>query len=525
MLEKAACRLQACRHHNLLRAGALLPFLYCTNTIQQRTYAQVGPRVRTFLIGDDQRPEHVGWRPQTASPEQPERQAFRRPGRQPFPSRDQRRTGQRRGDGVTRPHRDTTQHATTLNKTPPLSEGVPFEDRAQELIAGRDPDSSSTVTPREKKVFEKLLGLSRDDKATRAPSRDGKSRYNDSDREIGLDAILDTAVADIQSRERPPPQFPASLRPLAEEARDKQRASRLARSTEIETVGSKATLVDLNRTNALLDDAPTDHDLWHILHTRILARLAALELDGPPTTPRQQATVREWTQKHAEPSTGRVNRARKKSKPSEFELLTSNLPHNLLHYMSLNSTSFPTSLLPLKLLPALHSLGPTAFALGATTQLYNAHLALLHRHYPANLPAINSTLAEMDRQVYAFDDETLGIVDGILRVVGKFRHGHAGPGPQALFQMEGVGREVAGLGRWSRVMRERREQAALRRVREEEGERERVAEERERGGMEEEEAEEDEEGEDEEQEGEEEEDEEQEVDEEEEERVVVGGRG
>ncbi|KAK1053260.1 hypothetical protein LTR12_003632 [Friedmanniomyces endolithicus] len=376
---------------------------------------------------------------------------------------------QRRGDGLS----PTSRHAGAPTGTPSFSEGVPFEDGAQELIAGRDPDSDSTITPREKKVFEKLLSLSRANAASTA-SEHGKPRPAKSARNLGLDGVLEPARAN--ARERPPPQFPAALRPLAEEARDKQRASRLARATESDSVKDKAILTDLNRTNALLDDAPSDLDLWQALQTHLLSRVSILELDGPPKTPRLQAAVNSYRNL---PAQTRVKRP--PTKPlSDLDLLTANLPPNLLYYLSLNTNNFPTSLLPLNLLPSLHSLGPTAFALGATTQLYNAHLALLHRHYPANVSSINSVLAEMDRQVYAFDDETLGVVDGVLRMAARFKYGHSGPGPRSLLAMEGFERDVVALGRWAKVMRGRREEAAVRKVREEEAERERVARDRER---------------------------------------------
>ncbi|KAK0776749.1 hypothetical protein LTR59_011259 [Friedmanniomyces endolithicus] len=465
MLERAVCRLQADRSDSLTRLGTLLPFLYCTATIQRRTYTRVRlthkqstPEPHAQLRGYATR-----WNPHGGS--------VQRPARQPLPSRNGRETGQRRGDALS----PTSRLAPAAPGTPSFSEGVPFEDGAQELIAGRDPDSDSTITPREKKVFEKLLSLSRADAAITA-SEHGKTRPAKSVRNLGLDAVLDPVRGNAKARERPPPQFPAALRPLAEEARDRQRASRLARATESDSVKDKAILTDLDRANALLDDASTDLDLWKTLQIHLLARVAVLELDGPPKNPRLQAAVHTYRNL---PAQTRAKRSPTKTL-SDLDLLTANLPQSLLHYLSLNTTHFSTSLLPLNLLPALHSLGPTAFALGATTQLYNAHLALLHRHYPANIAAMNNVLAEMDRQVYAFDEETLGIVDGVLRMAARFKYGHSGPGPRTLVGMEGFERDVVALGRWAKVMRGRREEAAVRKVREEEAERERVARESER---------------------------------------------
>ncbi|KAK4955164.1 hypothetical protein LTR10_007359 [Elasticomyces elasticus] len=365
-------------------------------------------------------------------------------------------TPQDRSESTTEPTREDK----TFGRAPgtPTSEGVPFEDTAQELIAGRDPaDSTSTITPREKKVFEKLLGLSKDkSSATTTQTMDSSSGAG-----TGLDAILDSAITNIKQHERPPPQFPDALRPLAEEAREKQRAQRAARAEE-STAKSKTIQADLLRTNALLDAAPTDILLWETLNKHVLNRAAYLRLDAVPTSTASTKTkeaLRKFNKIRNKPSA--------KTKESELEILTSNFPQWLMRYLEICARDFSTSVLPLNLLPTLHALGPSVLALGASTQLYNAHLRLLIHHYPHHVPDFAKVLAEMDRLVYAFDEETLEIVDDVLKGVNRFQHGHAGPGPQALFKMEGM--QVQGLNvliRWRRIMGKRREEAAVRGVRE-----------------------------------------------------------
>ncbi|KAK5684348.1 hypothetical protein LTS10_004215 [Elasticomyces elasticus] len=350
-----------------------------------------------------------------------------------------------------------TREDRTFSRPPgtPTSEGVPFEDTAQELVAGRDPaDSTSTITPREKKVFEKLLGLSKDKPTTTTQTKDSSSG-------TGLDAILDSAITNIKQHERPPPQFPDALRPLAEEAREKQRAQRAARAEET-TARSKTIQADLSRTNKLLDAAPTDILLWEILNKHVLNRAVYLRLDAvPPSTAsiKTKEALRKFNKIRNKPSA--------KTKESELEILTANFPQWLMRYLEICARDFPTSVLPLNLLPTLHALGASVLALGASTQLYNAHLRLLHKHFPHHLPSFASVLAEMDRLVYPFDEETLEIVDDVLKGVNRYQHGHAGPGPQALFKMEGM--QVQGLNvltRWRRIMGKRREEAAVKGVRE-----------------------------------------------------------
>ncbi|KAK5696270.1 hypothetical protein LTR17_024347 [Elasticomyces elasticus] len=539
MLERAAIR--------VWRGDSLLPFLYCTRTIQ-RSYTQVSRGVTTSKPQYERRkPEGAARRPgpgsslrqgrpqeegyarrgdrfgrgnEKADSYEPLQYAVRRPGygaslRQVKPQderagrgserepriddafsqdtrgKDAERTGgsfgrrdrqsesasvgrlrfgglgsgirrrdikefrpQDRSESTTEPTREDR----TFGRAPgtPTSEGVPFENTAQELIAGRDPaDSTSTITPREKKVFEKLLGLSKDkSSATTIPSKDSSNG-------TGLDAILDSAIGNIKASERPRPQFPDALRPLAEEALAKQRAQRAARAEE--TTAKSATIqTDLSRTNALLDAAPTDILLWETLNKHVLNRAAYLRLDAVP-----QSTASIKT-KEALRKFGKIrNKPSAKSKESELEILTSNFPLWLMRYLEICQRDFPTSVLPLNLLPTLHALGASVLALGASTGLYNAHLRLLIHHYPHHVPDFAKVLAEMDRLVYPFDEETLEIVDDVLKGVSRYQHGHAGPGPQALFRMEGM--QVQGLNvliRWRRIMGKRREEAAVKGVRE-----------------------------------------------------------
>ncbi|KAK5704310.1 hypothetical protein LTR97_003328 [Elasticomyces elasticus] len=530
MLERAAIRVR--------RGDSLLPFLYCTRTIQQRSYTQVSRGVTTSRPQYERRkPEGAARRParpqeegytrrgdrfgrgnEKADSYEKQQYAVRRPGygaslRQAKPQDDQTDGGgdrvddaffqdarreniehtggsfgrrdrqsesasvgrlrfgglgsgvrrrdikefrpQDRSESTTEPIREDRTFSSRAPGTP-TSEGVPFEDTAQELIAGRDPaDSTSTITPREKKVFEKLLGLRKDKSSATA------TQIKDSGSGPGLDAILDSAISNIKASERPPPQFPDALRPLAEEAREKQRALRVARAEET-TAKSKAVRADLERTNKLLDDAPTDILLWETLNKHVLNRAAYLRLDAVPPSTASTKT------KEALMKFGKIrNKPSAKSKESELEILTTNFPQWLMRYLEICQKDFPTSILPLNLLPTLHALGPSILALGASTQLYNAHLRLLIHHYPHHVPDFAKVLAEMDRLVYAFDEETLEIVDDVLKGVNRFQHGHAGPGPQALFKMEGM--QVQGLNvliRWRRIMGKRREEAAVRGVRE-----------------------------------------------------------
>ncbi|KAK3114224.1 hypothetical protein LTR53_007691, partial [Teratosphaeriaceae sp. CCFEE 6253] len=419
------------------------------------------------------------------------------------------------------------------------SDDVPFEGAGEAAISGREA-ADSTITPREKKVFEKLLGMPREVSAVGtakpAPTADeGKttSLVKADGKKGGLDGILETAVTSIQSRAtqsrsqarspaaRPAPTFPPALRPLVEEAAAAATASSnrtllSSSSSSVELTSADPTpdkfstqlatqLADLTRLTDLLSAQATDVDCWMALKEEVLSRVAALELDDPatgsafsseflslggagssstalttPTAPATAAPPTALATQAAPPTAPERNRpshaAYRKlvrlrrhfahAGLTDREVLTANLPAVLTHYLRLCARDFPASPLALNLLPALREMGPAAFALGVTTPLYNAHLALLHKCYPHEIGLVNEVLAEMDGHVYAFDEGTLGFVEGVLRRGSGVRYGHQGAGGgRELFRMGGVGKWMQGLGGWRGVMLRRREEAAMREVR------------------------------------------------------------
>lgn len=478
MLMRAVRQPQAGYCDNTRLPGTFLPFLYQTHTIQQRTYTKISRGTKTSGSHDP-----VSRRRPQQDPAVPYRQGVK----WQRPLLD----GSKGGKVVTRlvkldrfapPQRERRDVRSS-------TDGVPFENAAQNAVAGFDQDKS-TITPRERKAFEKLFGAQKvkevkkaaeddDDEKSKAKERGSKGKVRKPAQELGLDDILDNAMDSIKSQERrTKPRFPDVLRPMAEEARDKQKA-RLADTRE--NLRTEAVKRDLDTVNGLLDEAKTDLDLWKTLQEYVLNRVAALDLDQPGTR-RQQIGAKAWEalksrlRKETEEANVRKTNPAKRTTPffdasiSDLNTLTANLPAHLLHFMHLMRTSYPSSLLPLNLLPTLKALGPSAFALGASTQLYNAHLSLLHAKFPTHLPNLLDVLAEMDREVYAFDDETLGIVQGVLKSVSRAQYGHEGPGVRALFQSEKVRKGVVGLERWRGIIEERRQEDALRKARQAEEE-------------------------------------------------------
>ncbi|KAI7226226.1 hypothetical protein KC365_g9521 [Hortaea werneckii] len=437
-----------------------LPFLYRTSTIERRAYHVIDrhnrgtsdgsseqdsgdiadeflPSQNPFEEGEIRR-RSPGGRPRNR--QQPE---FRQPGRHNKGRRNK-------------------------NFSQRSSDHVPFEKIEDNREAGLGLESS-TMTPQERNAFQKLFEIKPKDKGGAA--RRGK--------ENDLDTILDSAVDNIKQRDRPAPQFPASLQAMAQEAKARRQAERDSKEDAREQVRAGKIRKDLEKATALLESAETDLELWARTKKHILNRVAALELDATPTL-HQQAAAKAWQKQQAVETKHNTPESRSDESVyvSDLDILTTNLPLLLTRFMQIAQTNFPASPIDLNILPTLKSLGPSAFALGATTQLYYAHIAALFTRYgPTSLPTIAEVLREMDREVYEFDEETIWLIIKTIKSAKKYRQGHGSRGQEALWSMESAGRGVKEMLSWREIVETKRQEAALRKVREEEAARAAEAEE------------------------------------------------
>ena len=131
---------------------------------------------------------------------------------------------------------------------------------------------------------------------------------------------------------------------------------------------------------------------------------------------------------------------------------------------------FPATHLGAALLPYLKSLGPTTFALAASTKLYNNHMRALRAG--GNFPSIMHTLEEMDKEVYEFSDKTHDVVNWIYKRSFPARQNIYGPGVAALWNGERYRKAIGATMKWNRLITERMQEKALREARakeEEEG--------------------------------------------------------
>ena len=323
-------------------------------------------------------------------------------------SRDARRPSRRTEYGTAPRSRGrdepTSQRMQNVRGRPKQLASVPFEgDTGSATPAERL--QNTTMTPREMQVFEELFrkGIERK-KAAQAETQQKAGGKKVSPRTV---------------------QFPELLRPLADEAERMRLQNTLSDAADNKTKKAKR-IASLEIKDAqalaikgLMDKATTEIELYQILQAEIFDRL--------------------------------------RSTPSS-EALQSNfpaLPALLQHHMELSITKLPTThSLGLLVLPELKKIGPLAFALGATTELYNSHMRLLWTQY-RDMEQISSTLEEMDKEVYSFDEGTSELLRDILDHENRASKGQCGEAVKALWSMDRKRRGVGMMRRWKREVDER----------------------------------------------------------------------
>ena len=322
---------------------------------------------------------------------------------------------------------------------------VPFEsDRNQlEPVA-----SGSTLTESERRVFEQLRSL--DDNAnkpkqedTDAPKPPPVQRVERKTAASSLDAILDAAMADTpvdSDNDTDPEQKGESTTGGSEEL---TAINDLAESQNKSPPAVQTRQLERTRIISQIDKCKTDHAIWEVFERSILAPVASLGLDTVEQSTRG-ATSR------------RGRRSSSGSAESQLEIIGPNLAPSLVHTATTLRTKFPTSPLLLALIPRLRQTGPSAFALGATTSLYNECLAqLVERN--GDFLAVADMIAEMEREVIPSDKKTTDLLSSLLEEADYMRSGRYGEAAKSYIATDRVKKAinevVDTLVQWRREVR------------------------------------------------------------------------
>ncbi|KAI5364032.1 Putative protein Mtf2/C5D6.12 [Septoria linicola] len=312
----------------------------------------------------------------------------------------------------TRRDEPTSQRMQSARSRPQQLQSIPFDGNTGSATPA-ERLQNTTMTPREMQVFEELF-------------RKGVSSKQ-------ATAEAQKAAKKTPSKTRTTPQFPELLRPLAEEA---QHLRQQAASSDVSSDKQPGLLtkpiaeLDIKDPQAmtirdLMNAATTDIECWEVLRDHVFDRLRATPSD------------------------------------SALQANFPALPALLQHYMYLQTEKLSSQhSLGLVALSELKRIGPLAFALGATTELYNAHMRLLWRQY-RDLQSIDDFLAEMDREVYEVDAGTLGLLEEILDHARAALDGALGESVKALWTMDRKLRGVKRIREWKRIVDERLREKAL----------------------------------------------------------------
>jgi hypothetical protein len=423
----------------LTSSEPLLSFLYNTRTIRrehtdalsefENTFEQQKPKSRSRDNDSGNRPSF-----------RPRRDRYENEGR---PRRFEG-TRSRRDDSedVEDGSDNFSERPRIQHRRPVREEHIPFEHAAQETMSIRDKIVTSTMTPHEKKAFEGLLSLSQQ----KTPK--DKSRHRDR-----IEEVLKQASKSRATREA------LDVAPMPEALRKMQDKMNEDRSAAQKVLLEQAIELDLQQVKKAFATAETDVELWKMMHEKVLSRVTRLRLDEPAP---QQPTRKPRRKSKSETDTEQVSQW--PGNISDEQVITRTLPQHLVECERQLFFDFPSSQLSVSLLPYLKSLGPTTFALAASTKLYNRHMRSLFKSQ-SNLPQVVHTLEEMDKEVYEFDDKTRDLVESIRKRGALARRMIFGGGMSALWGGERFRKASRAATYWAHKIDGRMQEQALKEAR------------------------------------------------------------
>lgn len=296
---------------------------------------------------------------------------------------------------------------------------IPFENDRNELDSIA---SGPSLTESERRVFQQLRTL--DDKNKRPMKHSSQEvepppvqRAERKTAASGLDAILDAALSETPTD-------------LTDE--DERRGRRGTTHGEKPPVNPylmagidrtrQVREIELKRITALIDGSKTDHEIWKILEESILGPIARLGLDAVD-----------------QPTRGISRKRRQKSTEVSVETQLETIGPNLAPLLSRTAnalrTRFRNSSLLIALIPRLRQTGPSAFALGATTALYNDCLNQLV-YLRGDYLAVADLVVEMEREVIPFDKRTAKLLGVLIEQSNRMRTGRYGEAAQSFAYTE-----------------------------------------------------------------------------------------
>ena len=316
---------------------------------------------------------------------------------------------------------------------------VPFDripDPIQDALRG-----SSTLTESERETFQRLRndlplrladGAGLQQSAQVIPMR----RQQEAQRvESGLDAVLDDALRDAQTQAEQVHPRQTQISAAKQDRQDTKRSTKNKRHSTRETEPDRRRHSKLALVKAELNAATTDFEVWKVFRRSVIAPVVAMNLDQPHAL----LTARTPVDQLARP-----NRRTFHQQDSEMAVVGRELHELLLHTIRALRKQFPTSMLIHSIIPELQQAGPSAFALGASTPLYNEVLKHMSEQL-GDIAGMQELLSEMEREVIQPDRETQSIIVSTLRQAKDITHSMRGPSSKLVWNTDRMKRSLVDL--------------------------------------------------------------------------------
>lgn len=347
-------------------------------------------------------------------------------------------------------------HASSQSNS---EDDVPFEgDGTPVTLDHAKTQRNTTITGSERAAFEKLYKKFQNPKAKDWSDYEvdaiADEYYEDDDdnnskkRELDdtSDASIDSLFDAVLSKRQPqaPPRARGKgldlgalaadvLRPEAQRAREKA----AARNTLLQEIRDN----EKKRMRGLMEAAKTDKELWEILDRDVFGVIRAMDLDA------QKDATSEKGRRLSKPKA-----TTRDPLPPDPDVVLPIFSYHLIVAAQLLRTKFPASPLVFNIVPALKDLGPSSYALGATTSLYKVLIraAWLQNHSYSQICAL---LQEMDNGGIEHDEKIVTLLDIIIAEHSLARRKKLGQGMKAVLGLELYVKDFERLLAWHRAIR------------------------------------------------------------------------
>jgi hypothetical protein len=318
-------------------------------------------------------------------------------------------------------------------------------------------------------VFQRLFQDVIKDAVARKPTQEfveelqtGRRRSNVKTREELLDSISkfpeglrDIALSTAERIERDT--WEAQLK--ATQDPDEGVAVLTAEEMQRANETKKAQAADLDRLKSMMENAESDLVLWKIIEEELFNRVDALKLDEVVKQHNESSSKK--SSKRKSPPVQAKNEIMPPAMIKDITTIGAFYPAGLLAALAVFRERFPTSTLPLSILPQIKRLGRGSYALGTSSSLYHELLQITWA-LTGDFPQVNNILQEMDVAGFDFTDETFAI---IRRIQKQWEQRIRKPRTRlesAVNRMGMIGEGFDKMIAWRSIIEERLEAEALR---------------------------------------------------------------